>query len=254
MDNRITGQKVPIDELSVHAFFDNRQNKKLPHRYNYVNYQDNNPELVFERDKKEKERVGKYFPISSDDFILDIGCGVGRWGDLIIPILAKGRYVGVDYTQYFIDIAKEHFAGSASSVFLQGMFQDIETVLKENNEYRKYSRILVNGVLMYMNDSSLEECLCSAGNLLGEEGILYIKETAGMKQRLTLKNYYSEELSADYTVIYRSLNEYTKLFSEHFFSGGGYALISCGPTWDDGADYRKQTANWFWIIQKTGKS
>ncbi len=250
MEKRITGEKVRIDENSVHSFFDNRQNKKLPHRYNYVNYQDSNPELVLERDKIEKERVGKYFPVGADDFILDIGCGVGRWGDLIIPLLKKGRYVGVDYTQYFIDIAKEQFAGNAQSVFLQGLFQDIELILKKSGEYRKYSRILVNGVLMYINDSSVEGCFNAVDNLLEEGGILYIRETAGMKERLTLQNFYSEDLTADYTVIYRSLHEYSGWLSKYFLSGGEYALIACGPTWDDAVDYMKQTSNWFWVLQK----
>lgn len=55
MEKRIKGKIVDIKDQSTKDFFNNRKNKNLPHRYNYVNYQDDEPEKVLERDRIEKK-------------------------------------------------------------------------------------------------------------------------------------------------------------------------------------------------------
>ena len=39
--------------------------------------------------------------IQSENSVLDIGCGVGRWGDEIVKILKTGKYIGIDYSKEF---------------------------------------------------------------------------------------------------------------------------------------------------------
>ena len=96
MGKRINSEVIDIDVQSTKAFFDNRKKKELPHRYNYVNYQDDKPEVALERDRIEKGKIERFIHFKESDYILDIGCGVGRWGDAIIPQLNSGKYVGVD--------------------------------------------------------------------------------------------------------------------------------------------------------------
>ncbi len=250
MEKRIVDKEVILDDRRVKSFFDNRENKKLPHRYNYVNYQDDNPSLAVERDKIEKERIKPYFHVDEDSMVLDIGCGVGRWGDEFVPELKQtGKYVGIDYTKFFIDIANNHFNDEKNASFLVGSFQNVCEVLKNSSEYRKYDRILINGVLMYINDRDIPQCLKSVEELLNTDGMLYIKESVGTNHRLTLNEFPSKELEADYSVIYRSLKEYSRLFTEYFL-GMGYTMIAAGATWDDYFDYEKETTNWYWILKK----
>lgn len=249
MESRIIGNEVKIDYDSVQSFFNGRTKKKLPHRYNLINYQDDNPERALERDKIEKDKIFSYIEVQKSDFVLDVGCGVGRWADLIVPTLDDGKYIGVDYTEDFVNIAREQFEGKKTAAFYRGAFQELIPCLKENNEYRKYNKVLINGVLMYINDDDIDKCLEMIDELLDNDGIIYLKESVGVNERLTLKDFYSKELTADYNVIYRSVKEYTDVVVNSFIKRG-YTLMCCGPTWDKTIDYMAQTANWYWIIRK----
>lgn len=248
-EERVIGKEVTLDEKDVKNFFDDRKNKKLPYRYNYVNYQDNHPEKVLVRDKIEKERITKYLSVNANDHVLDIGCGVGRWGDYIVPRLENGRYVGVDYTQYFIDLARQDFENDERATFINGRFQELSSCLKQNGEFREYNRILINGVLMYINDADLCVSFEEVEKLAGPECIIYLRESVGVKKRLTLNKFYSEELGARYSVIYRSISEYSSIISKYLLSKG-FFILACGPTWNDGIDYSCETDNWYWIIQR----
>lgn len=248
MGKRINSEVIDIDVQSTKAFFDNRKKKELPHRYNYVNYQDDKPEVALERDRIEKGKIERFIHFKESDYILDIGCGVGRWGDAIIPQLNSGKYVGVDYTQDFIDIAKNHFQNQKSK-FICAPFQTLKTSLEKEKILREYDVILINGVLMYINDEDIDCCLGGIDSLLKKEGFIYIKESVGIKKRLTLVDFYSTELEANYNVIYRSIYEYTKFLSKYFLSMG-YAIISCGPTWKDEINFDDETSNYYWILMK----
>lgn len=250
---RISGSEVEIDNARVQSFFEQRKNKELPHRYNLVNYQDNHPERAIERDASEKERVSPYFPCRGEHHVLDVGCGVGRWGDLIVPQLSGGRYVGVDYTSHFIEVAKKQFHDKPDACFLCGSFQNLTACLRDAHEYRLFDRILVNGVLMYINDDDVGICLEQIRDLTADQGLVYIKESVGVKKRLTLKEFYSEELTASYSVIYRSIAEYSSLVTKHFLNNG-YGILNCGATWGNGLDETGETSNWYWIIQKNTQS
>ena len=58
-NTRVKGKILEIN--GTHDFFDHRTDKVLPHRYNYVTYQDSNPVLALERDAFEKNKISKYF-------------------------------------------------------------------------------------------------------------------------------------------------------------------------------------------------
>lgn len=99
-----------------------------------------------------------YSCVLKGDYLLDIGCGVGRWGDTLVPKLKTGKYVGIDYTQDFIKIAKENFS-TENTKFICGSFQNLKEILERENELWKYDKILINGVLMYINDEDIDSCL-----------------------------------------------------------------------------------------------
>ena len=251
-EKRVSGKKIPIGKEEIHAFFENRTKKELPHRYNYVIYQDANPKLAIERDQHEKSLIQKYLRLDKNNRVLDIGCGVGRWADEVVKLFfedAKGEYVGVDFSEKLLDVAREHFEGNAKCQFLCGSFQNLKTVLEENNCTNGYDQVLVNGVLMYINDNEVGVCLDNVDTYLRHGGIVYIKEPVGVNERFTLNQFYSEELTSEYSAIYRSLAEYTALFTEAFFKKD-YTLVACSPTWPEDLENRKETMNYYWILRK----
>lgn len=243
----ISEKKVNIDEELTKRFFENRINKNLPHRYNYVNYQDSNPELALKRDNYEKKKIMEHLTIFESDKILDIGCGVGRWADEIAPRLGEGGlYVGIDYCEDFIKIANEHFKGDIHVNFLSGDFQNVYKIINKEFDGIKFDLIIINGVMMYINDDDLPECLSSARKLLNADGHIYIKESVGLDKRLTLSDFYSKELNDSYNAIYRSIEEYEKLFDKIFYN---HKLTVTDYTFESDMANRKETASYFWIFQ-----
>lgn len=249
LEDRIVGTAVAINDLNTRSFFEKRTQKKLPHRYNYVIYQDANPELALERDVYEKEKIGGLLDLKYDDLVLDIGCGVGRWGDEVIKYLTQGKYVGIDYSGELLKIAEQNFKDTDKCCFVQGSFQNVEQVLKEHEQAIEYDKILINGVLMYINDEEISNCLESVNHLLKKNGRIYIKESVGIQKRFTLKDFYSEELSSNYNAIYRGLKEYEELFKQSF-SSQKYDVISNGVTWHKEQENRKETTSYYWIFKK----
>lgn len=246
---RVAGTSVHIDNERTKEFFESRTDKKLPHRYNYVIYQDNNPELALERDKYEKQHMKEMLDIQPENSVLDIGCGVGRWGDEIVKILKTGKYIGIDYSREFLQIAEQNLADSGKCFFAQGTFQNIEQVLDEHGWKRAYDRIFINGVLMYINDEEIGECLKSVDALLAQHGKIYIKESVGVLKRFTLKDFYSSELGSCYNAIYRALQEYEELFKV-YFPTEKYEVQFSGTTWQQQQENRKETTSYYWVIKK----
>lgn len=246
---RFTETRKDINSEKVHSFFDNRTNKELYHRYNLVNYQDNHPELALERDKEEKSRILPLLNVQPDSKILDIGCGVGRWGDELLPIVEKGIYVGVDFSKKLLDVAVEHFSETSKNNFrfCEGRFQDLLSVLKENDVYSKYDVIIVTGVLTYINDNELADCIKSLQHIANDKCRIYMKESVGITSRYTLVDVYSSELACDYNAIYRSVDEYHELFNNYL---PHKSLISHGETFlSNNLHNRKETTSYYWVFE-----
>lgn len=247
-ESRIVGSAVRINDERTKKFFETRTQKNLPHRYNYVIYQDSNPELALERDAYEKEKIGPYLNVNSQSMVLDIGCGVGRWGDEIVPQLTHGKYIGIDFSEEFIKIAKKNLGNDSRCKFYQGSFQETESILKAAG-HTTFDTVLINGILMYINDSDIHNCLAIIDRFTHVGSIIYIKESVGIGKRFTLKDFYSEELGSQYNAIYRSLDEYNNLF-ENIYLKHGYRIVKNEATWKHEQENRKETLSWYWIIKK----
>lgn len=248
---RIRDKKISLDADKVKEFFDARCQKELPYLYNYTNYQDNNPELALERDRTEKSRIAPMLKVEREDLILDIGCGVGRWGDeFAVHLAGRGRYVGVDYSEGILQLAKEHAEGRENCEFYCASFQELCCALPQKYRQRVFDLILVNGVLMYVNDDDLRACLNNVKQLLSDGGLLYIKESVSYGKRLTLDQIYSEELTHDYSAIYRSIAEYETLWGEYFPAGEGWEIVEHGEVWENALGNRRETTAYFWLVRR----
>lgn len=248
---RIREKKVSLDTAKVKAFFDARCQKDLPYLYNYTNYQDNHPALALERDRAEKARIAPLLAAASDALILDIGCGVGRWGDeFAVHLAGNGRYVGVDYSEGLLQLAKEHAKERENCEFYCASFQELSAALPQKYRGKVFDRILVNGVLMYVNDEDLPLCISHVKDLLSRGGILYVKESVSYGKRLTLNQMYSEELSHDYSAIYRGIDEYEALWREFFPAQDGWKIIEHGEVWENALGNRRETTAYFWLVQR----
>ena len=249
-EQRIKTNKISIDEDDVKSFFDKRVKKNLPYLINYTNYQDRHPELALERDKYEKDRIMPFLNLQPESRVLDIGCGVGRWGNHMVKILSnQGIYVGADYSGNILNLAKNHFRENKNFYFCESSFQDILLNLPENIKQNNFDVILINGVMMYINDTDLAQCMSNLKELVAVSGRICIKESVGLQDRLTLNKIYSEELESQYSAIYRGVEEYNILFRDAF-SDDKYNIIYKDVMWQGDLANRKETTAYFWIIEK----
>lgn len=130
-----------------------------------------------------------------------------------------------------------------------GEFQKINEVLGKYKIEDSFDKIFINGVLMYINDKDVDLGLQNILGLCSETCEIYIKESMGIKDRMTLKNYYSEDLSQVYSAIYRSIDEYTNII-QNVFGKNGFKIVSRGNIFDDKLNDRKETVGYYFVLRR----
>ena len=211
LDSRIYGEKVEIDYGQTLDFFEKRGGEKaLESKYNYVLFQDDTPEIAIRRDMQEKERISALLDWDSSDTVLDIGCGIGRWGEFVLD---KGlRYIGIDYSRKLLGIAEENLESfGQKKILLHGSFQKFKDALLLEGITERVQKVFINGVMMYINDADLENGLNDVLSVCDTRCEIYLKESMSTGERLTLSEFYSDSLSQEYTAIYREIGEYRGL-------------------------------------------
>lgn len=244
---RIKEQITDIDYQETKKFFTKRAAKfQDENPYVVTMYQDNHPELVKERNKAETEKLCPKLRLSKNTRILDIACGIGRWADAIDTDIEA--YCGIDFSGELIEIAnkrnkKENFS------FYEGAISETDKVLVQNGK-GKYNTVLMVGILMYLNDQDLLQTLQAVERACEKQALLCIREPIGISERLTLKDFFSEELQDNYNAIYRTREEFQKFFQKAFLEKG-FSVVEEGFLFDaDGLNNRKETAQYYYIIER----
>ena len=77
-----------------------------------------------------------------------------------------------------------------------------------------------------------------------------VRSPIGTDYRLTLKDFYSEELKSDYNAIYRTRDEYIKLFEDSLIPAG-FSVTDEGFMFDDDSlNNRKETIQYYFILER----
>jgi 2-polyprenyl-3-methyl-5-hydroxy-6-metoxy-1,4-benzoquinol methylase len=247
MANRVYGNKINLDEQSVSVFFENRV-KKYNNDYPYVavNYQDSNPSLTVDRDKAEKERILPLLKLDLEKSVLDIGCGIGRWADTLKQMV--GYYHGTDFAKGLIDIAQQRFAGQANIEFQNLKAQDSKASLL--NYSKPFDLIIISGLLIYLNDDDCEQVFANIAECAAANCQVYIREPIAVAERLTLNKIYSEELSSEYSAIYRTKDELMSLLETSLYPAG-FQLAMEDKLFPQDLANRKETEQYFMILERS---
>ncbi len=244
---RITEQRVEIEYSQTKQFFKKRAGKFSGNNpYSVTMYQDNNKELVEKRNKKEIEKLRPLLKLSFDSKVLDIACGIGRWADAIKTDIKE--YCGLDFSGELVEIANKRNTRD-NFEFYEGAANEIEKVLASKGK-GKYNTILMIGILVYLNDSDIADALDQVERNCEKNTIICIREPIGIKERLTLKDFYSEELQDNYSAIYRTREELLE-FIDIAFLQKGFRIKSEDFLFDDDAlNNRKETAQYYYILER----
>lgn len=244
MDNRVYGKKVDLDSSKIEEFYNERARtlSKRKSEYTTVLLGDQDPDYADRWDAFEKEFITPKLNLRSSSKVLDLGCGIGRWADSISD--SCEHYTGVDFSEEMVKVATDNHDASKCSFYAMSVK---DALMSEVINKDKYDVVIITGVLMYMNDADITACASELYNVLNDGGILYIEESVGKKERLTLDQIWSEALQSSYNAIYRTRAEYQEMLSSVI---GSCKVIEDG--YMDALDKSdmSETGHWYTILKK----
>lgn len=203
---RLYGEKENIDKENVKEFFDKRANKEVDSLMTITSFQEK--ENLDKRQLEESEVL-----LNNIDFtnkkVLEMGCGLGRWAEFFHD--KCDTYLGIDYAENLIELANENYKyDNCHFQVMSALDIDIDTLIIKP----PFDVIFIAGVLIYLNDEDIPKLIDEINNISSEDKIIYIRETISvMDTRLTLKDFYSEDLEVDYNAIYRTQEELLDYFN-----------------------------------------
>ncbi len=222
METRIYDGIIEIDTDDTRAFYDKRAANMSSFEYLYttVMLRDQDPHLSEKYNIFEKENILPMLKIGENERVLDIGCGIGRWAESIIPL--AGYYCGSDLSEEMIKVAKDRCRFPEKNYsFINCSFQEIVRLPSDYFD-KPFNRLVISGCCIYINDNELKECYKNIIKFLDKECLIYLKESVSLKRRITLKNHPSEALKSNYSAIYRTLPQYNELYS--VFTENGFKV------------------------------
>lgn len=141
---RIYERKVALDSHAVHHFWNERAKKYNDNTpYSTVKLSDKNYDYAQQLDLVEKEKILPLLHLNDRNYVLDIGCGVGRLAEAIIP--KCHFYLGVDYAEDLLDIARKRIPVMEHAVFVSGAFQELKCITSPHFE-QPFDCVIVAGV------------------------------------------------------------------------------------------------------------
>ena len=247
--NRIYGKKVDINSNHTKDFYNNRARNisSMDNPYVSVLLGDQNPEYALAWDAYEKEHILPKMQIDEHSKILDIGCGMGRWAEALIS--RSGYYCGTDLSPEMVKCAAQrNYFPEKSYDFLNYGFEEF-CALTESELPCLFNRLWICGIMMYVNDDAL---FTGMGQLLAKmdtHAKAYFTETIALDERLTLNQFYSEALKADYDVIYRTEAEYNQVYKS--WLDAGFLIVEQGllPHLNKEKEY-SETDRWYTILER----
>ncbi|MDO8954814.1 MAG: class I SAM-dependent methyltransferase [Gammaproteobacteria bacterium] len=245
---RIISKHVDLDKNSMLKFFDSR-GAQFDEMNPYVSilYQDHDKDLAIIRDHHEKDIITPLLHLNGKQHLLDIGCGVGRWADTALPSL--DFYLGLDFSESLIKLALNRFQSQDKTQFI---VMDAKNVSQCTlGKYGFFDRIIISGVLIYMNDKEMEQMLRGILELCSKDTLIYIREPLAHEARLTLNEYWSNELNSSYSAIYRTAAEMNHLLAD-IFGSSGFNVKKFKPLYTDQLlNNRLETSQFFTVFSNT---
>lgn len=244
---RVKKDKLDIDNTHIKEFFRGRARKyNEANPYAVTMYQDDHPELVQQRDAREKEKLLPLLELDEGSRVLDLACGIGRWADVVATV--ADSYLGLDFSEELIDIARER--NHAPNVrFRVGCAADLDSSLLPGE---RFNRVLIVGLLMYLNDEGVLKCSQALEQHSNPDTVICIREPMGIKERLTVKDHFSVELKDTYNAIYRTRDEVVALLSP-FLLAKGFQIVNEGFLFEDQTlNNRKETSQYYLIMKRNG--
>lgn len=186
MQTRVYTDKINIDNNSTKEFWQKRANN-INNLQTVLLGSDNTGSEQNIRNENEKRIVEKIIEKIQNPGILDIGCGIGRWAENLQNKFEY--YVGVDFSEGFINYASKKFTNFSNVKFYNNSILNLDKDILTS----RFNLIICTGVLMYINDENISNIFKAFRQVSPE--YLYIQESISlMEGRLTLNKFESKDL------------------------------------------------------------
>jgi SAM-dependent methyltransferase len=237
-----------IDPAAVEHFFCKRAEKaKTIGSLRAVLYQDKHPDLAERRDAAEKALLLPKLELHEDSRVLDIGCGTGRWTGVLSPKVAW--YHGTDFAGGLIDLARAEY-GTIPNV-RYSVLPCLSISLDTLGEPYGFDKIVMLGVLIYLNDEAVFTTLRRTFSVAALECRLLIREPVAIGDRLTIKGHFSDDLEQEYNAIYRTEDELLFILLEAL--GPDFRLIDKGYVYENhDMNNRTDTIQKWFLLDRQG--
>lgn len=248
-NHRVYSEKLDINTQNTLNFYNDRAKRaaSMACPYTAVLLGDQNPKHAEQWDIFEKEHILPELQLNENSCVLEIGCGMGRWAETVIPMVKC--YRGVDFSSGMIETAKSRcvFAGKDYD-FINASFQQ---VVSEPDLFDgiKFDRVIIGGVCMYINDSDMNICISGLNGLLADKCKMFLTETVAVETRLTLNECPSEALKTTYDVIYRTPAEYNEYYKSLLDNGFKIYKQDYLPHLNNEAAF-SETDRWYTIFER----
>lgn len=199
-----------IDYDSIKAFWESRSRCSTKHPESMVNFEEDTLRL-YEKIKGETDAIMPLFMFAPHMDVLDMGAGWGQWALRFAPLVQS--VTAVDYQQNFLERGRK--AAKESGL------NNIEFCCSPVEEYkpgRKFHRIFFSGIFVHLSDALLKRTLGNVLPFLLSEGLVILREpTSILNKNYQLNHKYSEALHCDYSALYRTSDEFKRLWDEFGF-------------------------------------
>jgi SAM-dependent methyltransferase len=245
---RVVGEARPLDYDATRAFFDGRARRTADQpALTAVLYQDANPELARRRDEIERDMVLDWLPLLGEPRVLDVGCGIGRWGRHLAPW--AGAYQGIDFSEDLVALAW----ASLAECYRRGRFAvDVLSATDLAPDRLTLSPpfdvVIQAGLLVYLNDEDAERVLRAIPTVAAHHATLYLREPVATGERLTLDRHWSAELGQEYSASYRPEAWYEERLS-CILGAAGFSITRSVPL-DPGLVNRRETTQHFFLLER----
>ena len=234
MQTRVYTDKINIDNNSTKEFWQKRANN-INNLQTVLLGSDNTGSEQNIRNENEKRIVEKIIEKIQNPGILDIGCGIGRWAENLQNKFEY--YVGVDFSEGFINYASKKFTNFSNVKFYNNSILNLDKDILTS----RFNLIICTGVLMYINDENISNIFKAFRQVSPE----YFQESISlMEGRLTLNKFESKDLKTDYSAIYRTKQEY-----EEYFKTNAFNIIKTDLLLDNKSGAREETNAQYWILK-----
>jgi len=254
---RVSGHTdAQICEAAAIEFFDARARRAHdPTQPGVTMLQDAQASLAHARDQVERQALldtlqarGK--PVRAT---LDVGCGAGRICFAMGEHLGT-RYLGVDGAPSLVAAARARVAEEgAEGRDLRFGVQDLSQpgLIEQARPVAPFDLVLCSGILIYLNDASVQRLLTEVVALAAPGATLVLREPVGIAERLTLVNHWSDELGAAYNAAYRTRAELQAMVMQ----AAGPRLAAWQERWlyDDPALNNRDETRQAWMVATLGE-